>query len=60
MKKTYLAPEIRMKSIESDAILDESLPGLPLYDENNPNTVADDMIRDGGNVLTNGTSVWDE
>ncbi len=54
MKRTYLTPEIRIKSIESEAILDES---LPLFDEKNS---SEEIIEHSEQVLTGSTSVWDE
>jgi hypothetical protein len=59
MKRTYLFPDIRIQSIdEEDGILEASV-ALPVFDENNPNTVPDDLINSGKEVLGNGSSVWD-
>ena len=60
MKKTYMTPELRIQSIDSEDILDASVGGLPIYDENNPKTVADDVFTKDDEVLGNRTTVWDE
>lgn len=56
MKKTYLTPVIRIQSIDSEEVLEAS---LPIFDDNNPATVKDDVITDGTEVLGNESSVWD-
>lgn len=60
MKKTYMIPELRIQSIDSEDILDASVAALPIYDENNPKTEADDLVKSGTEVLGNHNSVWDE
>lgn len=55
-----MTPELRIQSIDSEDILDASVGGLPIYDENNPKTVADDVFTKDDEVLGNRTSVWDE
>ena len=61
MKNKYVTPMIRIQAIETeDGILEMSLPSLPVYDENNPNTVEGSQIGNGSEILGNQHSVWDE
>lgn len=58
MKRTYQIPIIRIQSIDAeDGIMEASIP-MPIYDEHNPNTVPDNTIKDGSEVLGNSSSVW--
>lgn len=61
MKNKYVTPMIRIQAIETeDGIMEMSLPSLPVYDENNPNTVEGSQIGSGSEILGNQHSVWDE
>ena len=61
MKRKYVTPMIRIQAIETeDGIMEMSLSGLPVYDENNPNTVEGSQIGNGSDILGNQHSVWDE
>lgn len=58
MNKIYQTPEIRIQLIEAeDDILDTS---LPIFDEANPKTPANEAIESSDEVLGNGNSVWDQ
>jgi hypothetical protein len=56
MKKIYLTPAIRIQAIDTQDILDNS---IPIFDANNPKTDPNVTITDGSEVLGNGTSIWD-
>ena len=61
MKRKYVTPMIRIQAIETeDGIMEMSLSSLPVYDENNPNTVDGSQIGNGSDILGNQHSVWDE
>ena len=53
MKKIYLTPDIRIQSIETEDILDAS---IPLYDDADHKDV---LIESGDEVLGNSISVWE-
>ena len=58
MKKIYQTPYIKVQSIESEDILDES---LPIFNENNSQTdETEDVIKSGDEILGNGNSVWED
>ena len=58
MKRKYVTPMIRLQAIETeDGIMEMS---LPVFDENNPNTVDDSQIGNGSEILGNQHSVWEE
>lgn len=60
MKRIYQYPVIRIQPIDAeDGIMEGSIP-LPIYDENNPNTVPGNTINDGDEVLGNFNNVWGE
>ncbi len=59
MKRIYLCPVIRIQSIDSEDGIMEGSIALPIYDENNPNTVPGNTINNGNEVLGNRSSVWD-
>lgn len=62
MKKNYLTPAIRIQAIDSDEFMDNSVQGIgiPILDNNNPDTPDGVVITTGTEVLGNGTSIWDE
>ena len=60
MKKIYLTPAIRIQAIDTEDILDNSVGGVPVFDDKNPSSDASILITDGTEVLGNKTSVWDE
>ncbi len=58
MKKIYLTPSIKVQPIESEDILDES---LPIFNEANPQTdETEDIIKPGDEILGNGNSIWED
>ena len=60
MKRIYQSPVIRIQPIDADdGIMEGSIP-LPIYDENNPNTVPSNTINNGDEVLSNFSNVWGE
>lgn len=60
MKRIYQHPVIRIQPIDAEeGIMEGSIP-LPIYDENNPNTVPENTIKDGNEVLGNFNNVWGE
>lgn len=57
MKRSYLIPQIRIQSIDTEDIMEGS---LPIFNEDNPQTdAANDVITDKSEILGNGNSVWD-
>ena len=57
MKRSYLIPQIRIQSIDTEDIMEGS---LPIFNEDNPRTdAANDVITDKSEILGNGNSVWD-
>lgn len=57
MKKSYVIPDIRIQSIDTEDIMENS---LPLFNGQNPNTDETDIITSGSEILGNSGSVWDE
>jgi len=57
MKKTYMIPELRIQDIDSEDIMDAS---LPIFDANNPATNPEIVVEPGDEVLGNRSTVWDE
>ena len=58
MKKIYQTPYIKVQPIESEDILDES---LPIFNEDNKLTdETEDVIKSGDEILGNGNSVWED
>ena len=57
MKRSYLIPQIRIQSIDTEDIMEGS---LPIFNEDNPQTdAANDVITDKSEILGNGNSVWE-
>ncbi|MBR5686645.1 MAG: hypothetical protein IKX36_01650 [Prevotella sp.] len=56
MKKSYLIPQIRIQAIDTDDIMEGS---IPIFNGENPQTEESDVITDKSEVLGNGNSVWD-
>lgn len=58
MKKSYLIPQIRIQSIDTEDIMEGS---LPIFNGDNPRTDAEnDVITDKSEILGNSNSVWDD
>ncbi len=57
MKKTYLIPEIRIQSIDTEDIMENS---LPIFNGDNTKTEESDVITEKSEILGNSSSVWDE
>ena len=58
MKRTYQCPAIRIQPIDAEDGIMEASIALPVYDENNPNTVPSNTIKSGDEVLGNFNNVW--
>ncbi len=58
MKRIYLIPQIRIQAIDTEDIMEGS---LPIFNGDNPRTDAEnDVITNKSEILGNSNSVWDE
>ena len=57
MKKSYLIPQIRIQSIDTEDIMEGS---IPIFNGANPDTEETDVITNKNEILGNTNSVWDE
>lgn len=57
MKRSYLIPQIRIQSIDTEDIMEGS---IPIFNGENPQTTESDVITDKSEILGNTNSVWDE
>ena len=57
MKKSYLIPQIRIQSIDTEDIMEGS---IPIFNGENQQTTESDVITDKSEILGNTNSVWDE
>ena len=53
MKKVYLSPAIRIQAIDAEDIMEVSLPVIDTGKE-------EDIISESSEILSNGSTVWDE